>query len=201
MTHQIFISHSAKDKKVVEYFVNKFADTGVKPVLMEYEKWSRESKPNWKWIKDEIQKSKILFLILTLNLVKTEYTQNWVAFEVGVASTNNLPVFVFKEEKVDFPVPYLTHCFDVPFSESDPASALQKDLGRRDFSEAFLNFIINSFMQSIIDQIIKDPAIELPTDNPTKSLCEKSCCSVSNTCTSKMQHSYVVFYFFLPSYQ
>ena len=26
-----------------------------------------------------------------------------------------------------------------------------------------------------------------------KSLCEKSCCSVSNTCASKMQHSYVVF--------
>jgi hypothetical protein len=33
------------------------------------------------------------------------------------------------------------------------------------------------------------------------NLSEKSCPSVSNTCTSKMQHRYVVFYFFLPPYQ
>lgn len=43
---------------------------GIKPVLMEYEKWSREGRPNWMWIKDGIQKSKALFLILTKNIVK-----------------------------------------------------------------------------------------------------------------------------------
>ncbi len=30
-------------------------------------------------------------------------------------------------------------------------------------------------------------------DIPAKNLCEKSCCSVGNPCTSKMQHSYVIF--------
>jgi hypothetical protein len=121
MTCQIFISHSAKDRKAVDYFVEKFTDTGVKPVLMEYEKWSIEGKPNWKWIKDEIQKSQKLFLILTKNIVKNEYTQNWVAFEVGVASTSNpsIPVFVFREEEIDFPVPYLTHYYDEPLSRKD----------------------------------------------------------------------------------
>lgn len=62
MTYQIFISHSAKDRIAVDYFVEKFTDTGVKPVLMEYEKWSRGGKRNWKWIKDEIQRSQNFFL-------------------------------------------------------------------------------------------------------------------------------------------
>jgi hypothetical protein len=31
-----------KDRIIVDYFVQKFADTDVKPVLMEYEKWSRK---------------------------------------------------------------------------------------------------------------------------------------------------------------
>lgn len=49
---QIFISHSAKDKKIVDSFLAKLNDMGVKPVLMEYEKWSRNGRPNWIWIKD-----------------------------------------------------------------------------------------------------------------------------------------------------
>lgn len=50
---QIFISHSAKDKKIVDSFLAKFNNVGgVKPVLMEYEKWSRNGRPNWMWIKD-----------------------------------------------------------------------------------------------------------------------------------------------------
>ena len=119
MTDQIFISNSAKDSQTVEYFVHKFNDTGVKPVRMEYEQWSRNCKPNWMWIKDEIQKSKVLFLLLTKNIIKKEYTQNRVAFEIGIASmcAPLIPVFVFREENIDFPVPYLNHYFDQSFSK------------------------------------------------------------------------------------
>ncbi|MFL6315580.1 MAG: hypothetical protein ACJ73C_02425, partial [Nitrososphaeraceae archaeon] len=72
---------------------------------MEYEKWSRNDRPNWMLIKDEIQKSSALFLILTKNIVKNEYTQNWVAFEIGMAATSNAPIpnFVFREQNIDFP--------------------------------------------------------------------------------------------------
>jgi hypothetical protein len=80
LASQIFISHSAKDNEISDFFIRKFDDTDVKPVLMDYEKWSRNDRPNWMWIKDEIQKSSALFLILTKNIVKNEYTQNWVAF-------------------------------------------------------------------------------------------------------------------------
>jgi hypothetical protein len=105
---------------------------------MEYEKWSRNGNPNWRWIKDEIQKSRALFLILAKNIVKKEYTQNWVAFEIGVASTCNppIPVFVFKEENIDFPVPYLNHYFDQPLSNT--TRLFSKDLSK-DLSLAFLN--------------------------------------------------------------
>jgi hypothetical protein len=70
LASQIFISHSAKDNEISDFFIRKFDDTDVKPVLMEYEKWSRNDRPNWMWIKDEIQKSSMLFLILTKNIVK-----------------------------------------------------------------------------------------------------------------------------------
>jgi len=58
MKDQIFLSHSREDRQIVQYFLDKFDDTGVKPVLMEFEKWSRNGKPNWIWIRDEIKKSK-----------------------------------------------------------------------------------------------------------------------------------------------
>lgn len=105
--NQIFISHSAKDKEISSFFIRKFGNTSVKPVLMEYEKWSRNNRPNWKWIKDEIQKSSALFLVLTKNLVKNEYTQNWISFEIEVAATSHptIPIFVFREHNIDFPVP------------------------------------------------------------------------------------------------
>ena len=32
--------------------------------------WSREGKPNWMWIREEIQKSNTLFLMLTNNIVE-----------------------------------------------------------------------------------------------------------------------------------
>lgn len=150
MVDQIFISHSAKDREIINFFTKKFDDTGVKPVLMEYEKWSRSGKPNWMWIKDELKKSKALFLLLTKNIVKKEQTQNWVAFEIGVAAASEppIPVYVFKEQKVDFAVPYVNHYFHQPRSNTG-------HLMKRDFSETFLNLFIYAFQESFIDAVIK----------------------------------------------
>ncbi len=66
-----------------------------------------------------------------------------------------------------------------------------RDLDKDRYKKAGFDIII-------LDTHLRDiPFVEVAT----KSLCEDSCCSVSNTCTSKMQHSYIVFYIFLPSYQ
>jgi capsid protein len=74
MTEQIFISHSKNDKEIVPYYVDMFNDTDTKAVRMEYESLSRGDRPNWTWIRDEILKSKALFLILTNNIVATAHT-------------------------------------------------------------------------------------------------------------------------------
>jgi hypothetical protein len=156
---QIFISHSSKDRQIVGYFVGKFDDTGVKPVLMEVEKWSISAKPNWLWIRDEIKKSRALFLLLTKNIIRKLHTQNWVAFEIGLASMciPSIPVFVFREENVNFPVPYLNHYFDEKTS-----------LFMREFSETLLNVLIHTLYESFIDELIKNPSIGIAEDETIK---------------------------------
>ena len=118
MTKTIFISHSADDLAINQFFRDAFDDTYVKPVMMENEKWSRKEEPNWKWIRKEIKKSTALFVILTKSVVSKVQTQNWIAFEIGVAATAipQKPVYVFREEEVNFPVPYLNHYFPTRIS-------------------------------------------------------------------------------------
>jgi hypothetical protein len=156
---QVFLSHSRKDRQIVQYFVDKFDDTGIKPVLMEFEKWSRNRRPNWQWIKDEIKESKALFLLLSRNITRKQQTQNWVSFEIGLASMciPPIPVFVFEEEEVYFPIPYLSHYFDQSFSK-------KTGLFTKDFSETLLNAFIHVTYESFIDVVIKDPSISLSPD-------------------------------------
>jgi hypothetical protein len=116
MHKQIFISHSGKDREIVDAIIRSFNDTGVKPILVEDMEWSSNPEPNWLWIKNQIIKSQALFVILSKGLVAQEYTQNWVAFEIGVAAGCDppKPVCVMTGEQVKFPVPYLNHFF--PYS-------------------------------------------------------------------------------------
>jgi hypothetical protein len=140
--NQIFISHSAKDKEISSFFIRKFGNTSV---VMEYEKW-----PNWKWIKDEIQKSSAL-LILIKDLVRNEYTQNRAAFEIGVTATSHpaIPIFVFREDNIDFPAPYLNYYFDRPMSNTNLVS-------QRDVSSTILNAISNRLKEGILGDIIEN---------------------------------------------
>jgi hypothetical protein len=149
LSEQIFISHSSKDHKILEFFRQLFDDSGVKPVFMEFESWSRNNMPNWIWIREQIQKSRALFLILTKNIVEKPYTQNWIAFEIGVACSTNppIPVYVFREEDVKFPVPYLTWYFDEPFSSLDHSRP-------KDFSEIFLEFFRHILRYTVFVNIV-----------------------------------------------
>lgn len=91
-----------------------------------------------------------LFLVLTKNLFKNEYTQSWVAFEIGVAATAPaIPIFVFIEHNVDFPVPYLNYYFDQPMSNTNLVS-------QRDVSSTILNAIFHSLKESILEEIGED---------------------------------------------
>ena len=104
---QIFVSHSQHDKEMVASFDRVFARTGVKSVCMEFEKMSL---PEWLEIKTALRESEAVFLLLGQNVKRSIYTQNWIAFEVGLSCAFNKRVWVFEHvaSTVDFPIPYVT---------------------------------------------------------------------------------------------
>jgi hypothetical protein len=109
--------HIAERTEIFDAIIKSFEGTGCNPVLMEDREEDRhDDEPNWLWIKNQIVQSEALFVILSKGLVAHEHTQNWVAFEIGVAAgcSPPKPVYVITGESVRFPVPYLNHYF--PYS-------------------------------------------------------------------------------------
>lgn len=103
---QIFVSHSQYDREIRRNFSEVFAVAGIKPKYMEFEQIS----PAWREIKEEVKKSEAVFLLLGPNIRRSYYTENWVAFEVGLACAYGKEVWVFEptNSTIDFPIPYVT---------------------------------------------------------------------------------------------
>ena len=105
---QIFVSHSRFDTGIRKEFSEVFAVAkGAYPTYMEFEKFH---PPAWQKIRDEVSSSQALFVLLGPNIRRTIHTQNWVAFEVGLACAFGKEVWVFEQSgsNIDFPIPYLT---------------------------------------------------------------------------------------------
>ena len=104
----IFLSHSKEDFNIINVFRNAFNGTEVYPVFMEYEKFPN---PPWTAIKNTIENSSTLFVLLSNNLKISDYTQNWVSYEVGVADEANKEIWVFEDinNQVIFPLPKVHH--------------------------------------------------------------------------------------------
>lgn len=112
---QIFASHTKKDKQTCDKFDVAAARVGIKVFRSEYETLI---PPAWKTIKDEIKRSSALFLVVGPGLVESQmllpynwkYTQNWIAFETGLACAFKKDVWVICDGvKINFPVPYLNN--------------------------------------------------------------------------------------------
>lgn len=103
----IFISHSKRDAETIAAFCNVFARTNIRAILAEFENYA---VPPWLQIRNYVQQSSAVFLLLSPHLSGTAYTQNWVSYEVGLACALNKPVWVYEhwQDPVHFPVPYLT---------------------------------------------------------------------------------------------
>jgi len=120
---QIFMSHTKLD----EEFCNKFdiaaTRVGVKGFRSEFEELEI---PAWKTIKEEMDKSCALFLMVGKELVKAQsssefsaflpdkdkwkFTQNWIAYEIGLACQRGIDVWVVCDSvDINFPVPYLNN--------------------------------------------------------------------------------------------
>jgi hypothetical protein len=103
----IFVSHSKNDPNL-DFFHRGFSTTGVKGIFMEYEEMT---KPAWTLIKQNVSYSDAVFVLLSKAVKDKEYTQNWIAFEVGLACHANKNVWVFerKDDQINYAVPYFTH--------------------------------------------------------------------------------------------
>lgn len=116
----VFISHS-KDDPNTDFFHQVFSQLDAKSIWMEFE---NISAPPFVSIRDQVNDSDALFVLLSDHLIGLAHTNNWVSFEVGLAanlnmsrsssqelSTIGLPVWVFEplDKDIHYTVPYCTH--------------------------------------------------------------------------------------------
>ena len=113
---QVFESHTKLDEETCNKFDIIAAREGMKVFRSEYESIK---PPAWSTIKKEMERSVALFLLVGPELVKSQeeavakewkFTQNWIAYEVGLACALGIDVWVLCDGvKINFPVPYLNN--------------------------------------------------------------------------------------------
>ena len=121
MAYQVFVSHTKKDKKFCDDFDRVCARIpGIGAFRSEFESIEL---PDWKTIRDAMRESCAMFLLIGHELVASQaspdeqerenwkYTQNWIAYEIGLASQLEIDVWVLCDGDVDinFPVPYFNN--------------------------------------------------------------------------------------------
>lgn len=115
---EVFVSHTKKDEGFCDRFDRACARAGVKSFRSEDE---IITPPPWRDIKNAMKRSFAMFLLVGKNLVKQqeshgpewEYTQNWIAYEIGLACERGIDVWVVCEDvNINFPVPYFNN-YDV----------------------------------------------------------------------------------------
>ena len=93
-----------------DWFANIFASTSVIAIRKEFEELGELP---WHSITEDIRNpdTHAVFVLLGQSVLGSQYTLNWIAFEVGVAAGAGKDVWVFEEynSPVEFPVPYVSH--------------------------------------------------------------------------------------------
>ena len=126
---QVFVSHTKKDEKFCDQFDRVCARVGIKAFRSEFE---TISTPAWKTIKEAINKSIALFFLVGKELVKSQnenepewrYTQNWIAYEMGLACQKGIDVWAICDDVlINFPMPYINNYLAVSLKH-EPAFKL-----------------------------------------------------------------------------
>jgi hypothetical protein len=92
---QIFVSHSAVDGDLVNFFSRAGAGTKVKLVFEEFEKVVNGSVTSLQ-VENDIKQCHAIFVILSANVEGIMHTRDWVAWETGVGTQNNKDIWVFE---------------------------------------------------------------------------------------------------------
>lgn len=131
---RVFVSHTRRDIDFSNVFDSACARVGIDAFRSEFEDIKL---PAWQTIRDEIRRSRALFLLIGKELVKAQasrdsnwaYTQNWIAFEIGVACEIGIDVWVLCDDvAVNFPVPYLNNYLPVTLRRREAFDILVNDL-------------------------------------------------------------------------
>lgn len=106
----IFISHSKRDASLIASVYQILVNIGHAPIVEEFIPESDKQPMPQDEIQRNVSISDAVFLFLTDNVLATEYTKNWVIFEVGLARQALKRVFVFERQGVPipYPIPYVT---------------------------------------------------------------------------------------------
>lgn len=115
---QIFISHSSRDGKYIEFLKSVFAVLGVKAIFEEYESMVYGRVSQRKIVRD-ILGSNAVFILATENVQALHHTRDWILWEAGVAKDKPIWVFEPQEQlgRISVLIPRLTH--HVVFSLND----------------------------------------------------------------------------------
>jgi hypothetical protein len=95
---QIFISHSRRDKEIINFFASAFATSHVKAIYEEIEKLVTGQNINAAKIDSDIKASNAVFVVIGENVERLSNTRSWVNWESGVAcgAAKNKDVWVFE---------------------------------------------------------------------------------------------------------
>lgn len=106
----IFISHSSKDKEIINLVEVNFENTRIDKVPYFARHYIAGKNPADKFI-EAMKDSIALFVIITNNVINDLDTLNWVLFEIGLAKGRELHVYGWKASdvhKVPKPIEYIT---------------------------------------------------------------------------------------------
>jgi len=106
----IFISHSRRDEELITAMVKVLRNIGHNPIVEEFIPEEEKEPIPYEEIRKNVGVSDFVFLFLTDNVVATEYTRNWVMFEVSITASAQKRLFVFERAgiPIPYPIPYLT---------------------------------------------------------------------------------------------
>jgi hypothetical protein len=134
MPIQVFVSHTQRDIDFCNIFDIACARVGLRVFRSEFE---TIKTPQWKTIRDAIRQSQALFLLIGSQLVTAQnlhdsywaHTQNWIAYEMGIACERGMDVWVLCDDvEINFPVPYLNNYLPLSIRRTEFFNYFVKDI-------------------------------------------------------------------------
>lgn len=141
---QVFLSHTKKDKNFCDAFDRVCARVvGVGSFRSEFESIT---VPHWKTIKKAIDESVALFFLVGRKLVESQdsndaewrHTQNWIAYEIGLACEKAIDVWAICDDVfINFPMPYINNYLTISLKHRSAFDYLRWVLGQYAIGKTF----------------------------------------------------------------